>query len=89
MGDATVMVTADGVLGGTLNGGYGVFAAAEGGGASTEYLTNAKGEKSLVHLAFLYYPSEASGGGHNRSSRSSLLENEATPATTDASPLFI
>jgi Ca2+-dependent lipid-binding protein len=78
MGDATVMVTSDGIIGGTLNGGYGVFATTEGGRASTEYLTNAKGEKSLVHLSFHYFPS-SSNGDHS----------ETMTATTDATPLFI
>uniref|UniRef100_A0A6U4NBC7 C2 domain-containing protein n=1 Tax=Hemiselmis andersenii TaxID=464988 RepID=A0A6U4NBC7_HEMAN len=59
MGDAEVHVTIDSIQNGTLNGGYGVKKADEGGNvAANDYLKNAKGEKSIIHLSFSYHPAK-------------------------------
>jgi len=59
MGDAEVQVSIDSILNGTLNGGYGVKKAEEGGpGQGKDYMKNAKGEKSIIHLAFSYFPAK-------------------------------
>lgn len=83
MGDATVMMTKDAIEGGTINGGYGVVAAIEGDGTSVQYLTNAKGDKSIIHLSFSYFPL----GGMSMSD--SVSTRAASQANTPATPLFI
>mmetsp|Transcript_24933 Transcript_24933/g.61250 ORF Transcript_24933/g.61250 Transcript_24933/m.61250 type:complete len:829 (+) Transcript_24933:70-2556(+) len=55
MGDVVMKLTIDKVVSGSLNGGYGVISS-EG----MDYVKNAQGEKSIIHLRFTYFPATVS-----------------------------
>lgn len=54
MGDVVMKLSIDKIVSGSLNGGYGVIAS-EG----MDYVKNAQGEKSIIHLRFTYFPGSA------------------------------